>query len=64
MSFKRRILKRALTGDISCFNILADAFSFVHEKDADHIDIPRLEDTAWMGLKDDQKEEVLGIISH
>ena len=64
MSFKRRILKRALTGDISCFNILADAFSFVHEKDADHIDIPRLEDTAWMGLKDDEKEEVLGSISH
>ena len=55
--------KKALTGDISCFNILADAFRFVHEKDANHIDMPRLEDTAWMGLKDDEKEEVLGIIS-
>ena len=54
---------KALTGDINCFHILADAFRFVHEKNSDGIDMPHLSDTAGMGLKESEKEEVLEIIA-
>lgn len=54
---------KARMGDINCFNTLAEAFRFVHEKDATGINIPHLLDTAGMGLDENEKEEVLEIIS-
>ena len=55
--------KRALTGDITCFNTLADAFRFVHSTDATGINMPFLKDTAGMGLSDADRDEVLEIIT-
>ena len=54
--------KRILGGDTACFPLLAHAFSFVHEKDASHVAIPHLRDTAGMGLGEDEKEVVMPII--
>ena len=55
--------KRALSGDISCFYTLSDAFRFVHGKNASNINIPHFSDTAGMGLNDNDRTEVLSIIS-
>lgn len=55
--------KRALTGDITCFYTLADAFRFVHSTDVTGINMPLLKDTAGMGLNDAESEEILEIIT-
>ena len=55
--------KRARSGDISCFYTLSDAFRLVHGKNASNINIPHFSDTAGMGLNDNDKTEVLSIIS-
>ena len=55
--------EKARMGDINCFNTLAEAFRFVHEKDATGINMPHLLDTAGMGLDENDCEEVLEIIS-
>lgn len=54
---------KARKGDINSFNTLAEAFRFVHGIDATGIDMPHLLDTAGMGLDENEREEVLGIIS-
>lgn len=53
---------RARKGDITCMEILSDAFSFVHSKDISGINMPRLSDTAGMSIPDHDKEIVLPII--
>ena len=55
--------KRAVSGDIRCFYTLSDAFQFVHGRNASNINIPHFSETAGMGLNDNDKTEVLSIIS-
>ena len=54
---------RASAGDVNAFYILSEAFKRVHKVDAEGVDMPRLIDTAGMGLGDEEREEVLSIIS-
>ena len=54
--------KRIRNGDVSCFALLAEAFSFVHGKDPEGIDMPPLLATAGMGLSEEEKSVVLPII--
>ena len=54
---------RASTGDVNAFYMLSEAFKRVHKVDAEGVDMPRLIDTAGMGLGDEEREEVLSIIS-
>ena len=55
--------EKARMGDINCFYTLAKAFRFVHGIDATGINMPHLLDTAGMGLDENDREEVLEIIS-
>ena len=54
--------KTAITGDLRCFDIMADAFRFVHEKSIESVDMPPLIATAGMGLTDEAKSLVLPVI--
>ena len=54
--------KTAVTGDLRCFDIMADAFRFVHEKSIEGVDIPPLIATAEMGLTDEASALVLPVI--
>ncbi|MBO4807604.1 MAG: aminoglycoside phosphotransferase family protein [Lachnospiraceae bacterium] len=53
---------RANRGDPTCLEILSKAFCFVHSKDASHINMPRLSDTAGMALTDSEKAIALPIV--
>ena len=54
--------KIAVTGDLRSFDIMADAFRFVHGKSIEGIDMPPLIATAGMGLTDEAKAIVLPVI--
>lgn len=54
--------KIAITGDLTSFDIMADAFRFVHGKGIEGIDIPPFIATAGMGLTDEAKSFVLPVI--
>lgn len=54
--------KTAVTGDLRCFDIMADAFRFVHEKSIEGVDMPPLIATAGMGLTDEASALVLPVI--
>ena len=54
--------KIAVTGDLRSFDIMADAFRFVHGKSIEGIDMPPLIATAGMGLTDEAKSFVLPVI--
>ncbi len=54
--------KIAITGDLTSFDIMADAFRFVHGKSIEGIDIPPFIATAGMGLTDEAKAIVLPVI--
>ena len=54
--------KIAITGDLTSFDIMADAFRFVHGKSIEGIDIPPFIATAGMGLTDEAKSFVLPVI--
>ena len=54
--------KIAVTGDLRSFDIMADAFRFVHGKSIEGIDMPPLIATAGMGLTDEAKAFVLPVI--
>ena len=54
--------KTAITVDLRCFDIMADAFRFVHGKSIEGIDMPPFIVTAGMGLTDEAKAFVLPVI--
>ena len=54
--------KIAVTGDLRSFDIMADAFRFVHGKSIEGIDMPPFIATAGMGLTDEAKAFVLPVI--
>ena len=54
--------KIAITGDFRSFDIMADAFRFVHGKSIEGIDMPPFIATAGMGLTDEAKAFVLPVI--
>ena len=54
--------KIAVTGNLLSFDIMADAFRFVHGKSIEGIDMPPLIATAGMGLTDEEKAFVMPVI--
>ena len=55
--------KKVLAGYIEGFGILASAFREVHAASAEGIRMPRLMDTAGMGLGEDEKNTIFPILS-
>lgn len=54
--------RRARNGDLTCFDILARSFRFIHGKDISGIDMLRLADTAAAGLDECDRGFVLSVI--
>ena len=54
--------KIAVTGNLISFDIMAEAFRFVHGKSIEGIDMPSLIATAGIGLTDEAKAFVLPVI--
>lgn len=53
---------RAKEGDYGIWDILADAFRFVHDKQVEGVDIPPFAVTAVMGLSEEEKMMVMSVI--
>ena len=53
---------RAQEGDSGIWEILADAFRFVHDKPVEGVDMPPFAVTAVMGLSEEEKKTVMPII--
>ncbi len=56
--------KRVRTGYLEGFNILASAHRKVHAAKAAGIRMPRLTDTAYMGVTDEEKNKMVPLIEH